>query len=621
MSACGQSNRLDGGAMALTEPFGDPVLTVGLPQGDIVLEENHPVMRFSRLGGATRAKMGSIPELLHYANDWRDRNYSEFVRIYDNARNEYRARDLDRGYYEHAMLRSVAIPEPGGKARIVTIGDGYLYSILQPLQGNLIDNWKVRSESTMFVPDLTEKVQLMYDLTQELSLQLCQDTSHVCEDFDGESEWVNSMRDLEITDLPIFRSGDYSAATDLVKQACTFAVLDGIEMGKGVPAAELELARDSFLPGVLTNAKFEKDNQDVHADGSPWVRIDGQPMGHPLSFPILCCTNLGVFHCALLRWIKMASGKEAARRMMWSSVLKKTVIVNGDDIAFRAPLSFMSVFDATAADAGFEISIGKDYSSPTHLLINSQLFVCRRSVVQRVGYLNQNLFNGSVKKTSSTKGPCDPLALAQAVNKTLSLYPAAKVALPRLMRRASESFLGSRFTPNWFLPVEVGGMGILPQFGPRRRHEVPGWYKTLPSNITRDQRMVAAAFLADPSLRLYRRAESYKDETEAHMDALLQAMEKLTARVQQIRKDDCRVPTEFEFEGAYRDTWSERAMMIRRAMSKGQDQVSEELVFRRIRVAHRLHPVSLSRLEEAWEVRYVATEAAIAPPLCSLPTW
>jgi hypothetical protein len=219
-----------------------------------------------------------------------------------------------------------------------------------------------------------------------------------------------------------------------------------------------------------------------------------------------------------------------------------------------------------------------------------------------------------VKKTAS-EGQIDPMSLARAVNQTLELYPQARVALPRLMKRASEMIHGTQFVPNWFLPVEVGGMGIDPKFGPRRRHKIPGWYENLPSKISREQRMVAARFLAEPNLRL-----TFHPSTLKFTDGYDRFC-KLFARVTPLRAGDCSVPQAHVFEEKdYRDEWAERYMVFRKMLFDGVVRQPPDTRFRKIRVMHRLHPVSYSRLEEAWGIRFWAAQSAVPPPLLDLPS-
>jgi len=115
-------------------------------------------------------------------------------------------------------------------------------------------------------------------------------------------------------------------------------------------------------------------------------------MGHPLSFPLLCVTNLAVYFHSVKLWkekltrrlLKHCRGfdrrqlirRELARR---AKILRQNVLVNGDDILFKCDDLLFDIFRETAASCGLKISQGKNYRSKLLCMINSQLFVRRGS--------------------------------------------------------------------------------------------------------------------------------------------------------------------------------------------------------------------------------------------------
>jgi len=145
-SACSQASRRLGGALSLFKP-----------------------LSFQNLC----PKLGLLPSLSNRLETWRNKTYAKSLDI--------SLGDLRTKYNSFIGVSYTVIPEPG-KFRIVTAGNGGVYSALQPLQGAMLDCWKRSKHSTMRDDDLLNKVK---EVSEECS------------------------------DLPFWASGDFEAATDL----------------------------------------------------------------------------------------------------------------------------------------------------------------------------------------------------------------------------------------------------------------------------------------------------------------------------------------------------------------------------------------------------------------------
>jgi hypothetical protein len=298
-------------------------------------------------------------------------------------------------------VKVVAIPEPG-KFRIISKGNGFMNTFVQPLQGAMIDCLKRQKWSTMKHADLTEKVN-------KIHLSMGSDCK----------EW---------------RSVDYEAATDLLNIECTEACVSGLprELQDTMSKAFNTEGSACLYDEILTDEHYvEMPGWDMYKnvmDGTIFKNLpnlrdcarelnvplsNGQLMGHCLSFPLLCVVNRAVYLTAVDRYLEQKYGfssqakairelrvkyetgnklvptiikkclKEMrdafARTYALAAPLKqkllKNLIVNGDDMLFK-PIDklFCDIFSQVAKEAGFKSSQGKDYLSEHLAMINSQVF-------------------------------------------------------------------------------------------------------------------------------------------------------------------------------------------------------------------------------------------------------
>lgn len=107
----------------------------------------------------------------------------------------------------------------------------------------------------------------------------------------------------------------------------------------------------------------------------------------------------------------------------------------------------------------------------------------------RVGYLNQRFLYGLNIKSQNFVGS-SPTQVHEGLNSMFETAPWTTRALPLVMSRWTNLF-GKTFQPNWFLPLHLGGLGVDPKFGEKIEY-------------TRQQRIVAAQFIHDPTLNLVR---------------------------------------------------------------------------------------------------------------------
>lgn len=441
-------------------------------------------------------------------------------------------------------VKIVPLAEPA-KFRIISKGDGYLYSALQPLQGQLISCWKNSNYSTMAQQNLEELV-----------------------------------RSLDHPDLPLWCSGDYEAATDLIRKMAAMLIFKRLE-GK-VAFKDVWAAAWSFQYARC-----------VYPDGTGADAFESQLMGHPLSFPLLCTINLAGYRTAIKRWVRDSAGAEKRRRSRLGSIMWNNVIVNGDDILFKCEKDFLPFFYQAASDVGLIISIGKNFISRDMCMINSQVFKKQSGLMTRHGYLNQRFIfgKGNFRKSSSDVDATMPTQLSGPVNEMCTLVPWTSCIIPMVVKRFPQKFFGKGFYgyPNWYLPIHLGGLGFDPKFGPATK-------------VTISQRRLAAMFIHNPALALYR-LKAVPIPVAKYYGAL--------AKPRMVIGDY--VPEGHE-EESLDDPWLARLAYCNRAHT-GPVQVSDGVFYSKFRRDFRLKPINPETVEKYRHVRWFHTKLPVCPPL------
>ena len=170
-------------------------------------------------------------------------------------------------------------------------------------------------------------------------------------------------------------SGDYSAATDGLSQQVNRLCLEEALLGCGASAELKTIAR-----AVLGNHRISYPSE---FGISSMTQQNGQLMGSPLSFPILCSINVAAYWCALEEY--------TGRRF---ELHELPCLVNGDDICFRANDDFYGVWKRWVSQVGFTLSAGKNYIHRSFVTVNSEGYIHQvgsRVPFQKVNFLNTGL--------------------------------------------------------------------------------------------------------------------------------------------------------------------------------------------------------------------------------------
>ncbi len=362
-------------------------------------------------------------------------------------------------------VRLQVLPEPG-KFRIITAGDALLYSYLQPLQGFLLSQWKKSKFSTM------------------------------------KDDWAETlMSDFTVPPGWSVQSVDYKAATDKLNIFASMEAMKMVEDLLGVPIV-------SGIGLGITTIHYPKKSLREGMKETV-VAFNGQLMGHPLSFPLLCFINLA----GIITFFRQLRQQKRITPEEYYYAIDR-IRVNGDDAGFMCPHDSVPLFEAIAKEHGLHMSLGKTYSSEYFFMINNRPFICKSGKWSEVGYLNQKLIlNHSLKNGESEKSPFE---IGRAFNKMFELFPPSLEFLPDCIKNRQNLVPIQGFHPNFFFPCALGGFGVDPKFCKRKNPDGS------PHVIsTRRQRLVAALMAEDTlSSFLFRRGKSLSLKSVKMMESI-----------------------------------------------------------------------------------------------------
>jgi hypothetical protein len=289
-----------------------------------------------------------------------------------------------------------------------------------------------------------------------------------------------------------FLSGDYSRATDCLRKCLSDAAWDKICDVTGIPEWLRALGRQCLTEHTMYPHRdpIKSSTPDFYEAlaGIGEKQENGQLMGSPLSFPILCIVNAAI--CRM-------SFEKKSRKM---SLRKLPIKINGDDCGMRYMESEKTRWEKYADAAGLTPSPGKCYFSDEFIQLNSELFFLKNG-----RFVNVPFWRFGLTKIKASKGDEERTyaALGSLATKfVFGRYPdnystglsGEELWLKR--DRAISIFLGRQakllaMAPrqiSWFLPTQYGGLGI-----PNRK-------RVIKDHLTVDQRKLAS-FLHEKMVR------------------------------------------------------------------------------------------------------------------------
>lgn len=383
-------------------------------------------------GGAsyhtTRSLGGKMEEVIRL---WNRAKFTEPIHnscfLFMTSEKSFYGRDVPSWSQVRSMVGEVDVVKAIGlleplKVRVITTGDAATSCYLEPIRKKVHD---LLREFDFFSPLGRPKVSesdLEVLLKKEANLGL------------KFTHWV---------------SGDYAAATDNLNMNATLQCIEVICQMIG-REEDIEILKSSL---TRTQLKYPDPNLDCHQN-------NGQLMGNPMSFPILCLVNLIGYWLSLEKYLQHPV-----------EIQSLPVLVNGDDILFRADQGFHDSWVDCISSLGFSLSVGKYYWHKRVATLNSQFFLCKETLdsstgrvikcdVKEVGYYNPGLLYKDYGYAGNKK-KCHYLPVEQILSEYLKGVWSKERGWTQfkhywgstLDRASSGSML------NVFLPRSAGGLG------------------------------------------------------------------------------------------------------------------------------------------------------------------
>lgn len=276
------------------------------------------------------------------------------------------------------------IPEPF-KFRVISIGSFKNYACLKPYQQMLwktLQNYECFSLTGSGADDLLFRTQSIVAKYWDVGMKF------LSGDYKGATNYLSSYASRVLLGQWMKTQPEFLA---MMERSLFSSVLNFEDAGKGV---------EGLVPGTEPQISFGEDD---------CVMQNGQLMGHPCSFPILCAVNAGI--------CRMVLEKVWGRKFTLDDL---PLLINGDDCLLIGPDTLLPEWRNRTREVGLYESVGKSYFSDKFAMINSRYLkvdavpvgqklnscsgdycesgkLYQAYVSEDVGYLNMGVFAGRKK--------------------------------------------------------------------------------------------------------------------------------------------------------------------------------------------------------------------------------
>lgn len=258
------------------------------------------------------------------------------------------------------------------KVRLITVGESVPYYMSKFFQKSMHSFLRTKPQFQLIGKPLTPQILQWLDTA---------------------SKSIESKANVKFT---FWVSGDYSAATDGLRADYTKAAFESF-----LDRTKLSHSIKEQLRLVIYGQVCEYPKGKKNGALPPVLQTNGQLMGSPLSFPILCVVNLVTY------WISMEEYLHTLGSDFDLTVDLLAALINGDDILFRSNPMHYQIWQNTIKEVGFELSPGKNYCHKEYLTVNSELYKVKEvggvCTFEKIDYFNIGLLKGQSKLNSTSE--------------------------------------------------------------------------------------------------------------------------------------------------------------------------------------------------------------------------
>lgn len=313
---------------------------------------------------------------------------------------------------EESIASPVYLQEPL-KVRTITKGPALNYWFMKPIQGFLWRRLALHPVFQLIGKPISKEVLNEVLLKHRLR---------------PEAKWL---------------SGDYSAATDNLVRWFSKYIWSEICIRTGIPDQVYKLGKDALV------------NHTLDYQGSFIKQENGQLMGSPLSFPILCIANATICYMSFDEDIRLMD--EDPNLFSKKQLLDVPMLINGDDCVMHYTDGERYKWRRYANFIGMTPSPGKCYFADNWLQMNSELFYLRSSSFRQIPFINFSLASPYLAKGG------DERTVESLSQSMLSFCFGKSNKFVDIWMRRMGPYL-KKMVPgmvSWYLPQCLGGLGLI----------------------------------------------------------------------------------------------------------------------------------------------------------------
>jgi hypothetical protein len=464
--ACYETSGLRGGSSAYFNKFTKEC------EADYFLEKEMPISDFLRFDKEwTGETLDCYKNLSMRAYHYGDLTYNETIPIFSfgfdigNIRSHLNNEILRRSFDNTPTKCKYSMILEPFKVRGVTMGEGDVYQMGRLLQPVLHSHLRDEKDCFRFIGKRhnVDDINDVYSGVKLHTLEYFYEQVLLCysSDLQGYSNELEYLYDLRT----FIVAGDFKNATDCMCQAIPQKFISSLKDNKILSDLWIRVCQLTLGGHEIDYSNLEILDKIDHPEFKEIIlQENGQLMGSPLSFIVLCLLN------AAMLWVSAELYEK--KEIRWNNIkYKYRCLFNGDDTSFTSNPFHYDIWAKVCSSCGLELSAGKNYCSSEFVNINSTNYFGKKEIIDQNSFIltdfselfvvNPGLIKGQSKvlggnniDVSSLGSTCDQLEecirVADAIQKTRCYEVFEHHMRPKLL-------LSKR---PWTLPRLFGGLGL-----------------------------------------------------------------------------------------------------------------------------------------------------------------